>query len=96
MYIFAVSRSGFSRKESTLNISLLRIELTLRSACMYPYPVSGRVGFMPRVTIESVSAVKFRHDLMTRWNSTLFVTIWSLGETTMLAFGSTDFILQLT
>src|SRR5574344_401278 len=63
---------------------------------MYPYPVSGRVGFIPRVTIASESMVKSRHDFITLRNSAVLVTIWSLGVTTMLALGSCDFIFQLT
>ena len=63
---------------------------------MYPYPVSGRVGFIPRVTIESVSLVNFREAEMTLLNSSTSVTIASLGATTMFALGSCDLIRQLT
>ena len=96
IYCFAVSRSGFSRNASTTNTSLLRAELAERSACIYPYPVSGRVGFMPSVMMASLSPVVFSADFMTRLNSVTSVTIWSLGVTTMFAFGFIFFILQLT
>ena len=46
--------------------------------------------------MASDSATKPRADLTTRWNSGTLTTIWSLGVTTMLALGSTDFIFQLT
>ena len=64
--------------------------------CIYPYPVSGRVGFMPSVMMASLSPVVFSADFMTRRNSMTSVTIWSLGVTTMFALGSFFFILQLT
>lgn len=54
------------------------------------------MGFIPSVTIESVSAVNSRHFLITRVNSAVLVTMWSLGDTTMFAFGSLALIFQLT
>lgn len=63
---------------------------------MYPYPVSGRVGFMPNVSMASVSLVNLRHELTTRLNSCTSVTTWSLGVTMTLAPGHSFLIRQLT
>ena len=46
--------------------------------------------------MASVSPVNLRQSFITRLNSVVSVTMWSLGETTILALGSTAFIRQLT
>ena len=51
---------------------------------------------MPSVSTESVSAVNFKPELITRSNSGTSMTIWSLGVTTTLAFGFNFLMRQLT
>lgn len=51
---------------------------------------------MPSVRMASESVVNFIADRITRWNSRTSITMWSLGVTTMLAFGLRAFIFQLT
>ena len=63
-------------------------------AAIYPYPVSGRVGLIPSVTIALLLSVKRRAFSTTRRNSPVSMTNASDGVTTTLAFGCFFFIFQ--
>lgn len=79
---FANSRFGFSVKVFTL----VKSSTTVSLLWIYPYPVSGRLGLMPKVTNARFLFTKSNAFERPQENI-LFKIRWSEGATTILASG---------
>ena len=84
---FASSRFGFSVNAFTLQIPLPLASSPFASSpiCIYPYPVSGRVGFMPKVSRASWLSMKSNPCWIVCLKVSSWSIRWSLGATTILA-----------